>query len=187
MKRLSSLLVVGLLALTLVRCGGGATSTPVSEPAEPTAPPVKTEPPPPPTEALPAAPKILRVAATASVTTWDPSSSFSTEALYMANLYETLVQIKPDGTFEPALAESYDVSDDGLVWIFHLREGVTFHDGGALTAEVVKASIERTRELGTGASWIWPWVSLSNSPPGSDRDDYRTRCRILESADPYSK
>jgi peptide/nickel transport system substrate-binding protein len=75
----------------------------------------------------------------------------------MANIYEPLVWINPDGTFEPALAESYEVSNDGLVWTFHLREGATFHDGGALTAEVVKASIERTRELGTGASWIW-WM-----------------------------
>jgi peptide/nickel transport system substrate-binding protein len=75
----------------------------------------------------------------------------------MANLYEPLMWLNPDGTFEPALAESWDVSDDGLVWTFHLREGVTFHDGKALTADVVKASIERTRELGIGASWIW-WM-----------------------------
>jgi len=147
MKRLMYLLIAGLLTLTLVQCGGGG-----SAPAEPTAPPAEpTEPP------EPAGPKILRVAATASVTTWDPSASFSTEALYMANIYEPLIWIQSDGSFEPALAESYDVSDDGLMWTFHLREGVTFHDGGALTAEVVKASIERTRALGSGASWIW-WM-----------------------------
>jgi peptide/nickel transport system substrate-binding protein len=157
MKRSLYLLVIGLLALTLVQCGGGATVMPTSEPAEPTAPPAETKAPPTPTEAPPAAPKILRVATTASVTTWDPSASFSTEALYMANLYEPLMWINPDGTFEPALAESWDISDDGLVWTFHLREGVTFHDGEALTAEVVKASIERTISLGTGASWIW-WM-----------------------------
>ena len=165
MKRLLYLLFVSLLTLTLVQCGQPATP----EPEEPTSPPAEaTEAPAPaepteepaeePTEAPPpAAPKILRVAATASVTTWDPSASFSTEALYMANIYEPLMWINPDGTFEPALAESWDISEDGLTWTFHIRDGVKFHDGGELTAEVVKASIERTRELGTGASWIW-WM-----------------------------
>ncbi len=165
MKRLLYLLFVSLLTLTLVQCGQPATP----EPEEPTSPPAEaTEAPAPaepteepaeePTEAPPpAAPKILRVAATASVTTWDPSASFSTEALYMANIYEPLMWINPDGTFEPALAESWDISEDGLTWTFHIRDGVKFHDGGELTADVVKASIERTRELGTGASWIW-WM-----------------------------
>jgi peptide/nickel transport system substrate-binding protein len=159
MKRLLYLLFVGLLALTLVQCGPSATP----EPEEPTSPPAEaTEAPPPeepteePTEAPPAL-KILRVAATASVTTWDPSASFSTEALYMANLYEPLMWINPDGSFEPALAESWDVSDDGLAWTFHIREGVKFHDGESLTADAVVASIERTRALGAGASWIW-WM-----------------------------
>ncbi|HID61752.1 MAG TPA: ABC transporter substrate-binding protein, partial [Anaerolineae bacterium] len=156
MKRLLYFLFVGLLALTLVQCGKPTTP----KPEEPTSPPAATQPPPteaPTAEPTEVPPKILRVAATASVTTWDPSSSFSTEALYLANIYEPLMWINPDGTFEPALAESWDVSDDGLTWTFHIRDGVKFHDGSELTADVVKASIERTRELGTGASWIW-WM-----------------------------
>lgn len=103
-------------------------------------------------------PKVLRVAATASVTTWDPSASFSTEALYMANIYEPLIYVNPAGsdeTFRPGLATDWQVSDDGLEWTFTLRDGVTFHDGEPLTAEAVKASIERTIDLGTGASFIW--------------------------------
>ncbi len=160
MRRLLFFLLIGLLALALVQCG----PKPTSEPEETTVPPtaeeteaaVTEEPTEEPTEAV-AELKILRVAATASVTTWDPSASFSTEALYMANIYEPLIWIRPDGTFEPALAESWEVSDDGLVWTFHLREGVKFHDGSTLDADAVVASIERTREMGTGASWIW-WM-----------------------------
>jgi len=160
MRRLLFFLLIGLLALALVQCG----PKPTSEPEETTVPPtaeeteaaVTEEPTEEPTEAV-AELKILRVAATASVTTWDPSASFSTEALYMANIYEPLIWIRPDGTFEPALAESWEVSDDGLVWTFHLREGVKFHDGSTLNADAVVASIERTREMGTGASWIW-WM-----------------------------
>ncbi|HEY73186.1 MAG: hypothetical protein B6I35_04280 [Anaerolineaceae bacterium 4572_32.2] len=160
MKRLLYLLFIGLLALTLVQCGQPATpepEEPVAPPPEATEAPPAEEPTEEPTAEPPPALKILRVAATASVTTWDPSASFSTEALYMANLYEPLMWINPDGSFEPALAESWDVSDDGLAWTFHIREGVTFHDGESLTADTVVASIERTRALGAGASWIW-WM-----------------------------
>jgi len=157
MKRLVYLLLVGLICLVLVQCAPAETPVPEPTEAETEAAPATEEPTEEATEEVSEGPKILRVAATASVTTWDPSASFSTEALYMANLYEPLMWINSDGTFEPALAETWDVSADGLEWVFHLREGVTFHDGGELTADVVKASIERTIEMGTGASWIW-WM-----------------------------
>ena len=50
-------------------------------------------------------PKVLKVATTANITTWDPVKSFSTEALYMANLYEQLLRINPpdaDGAIHAA-------------------------------------------------------------------------------------
>ncbi len=100
---------------------------------------------------------VLRVAATATVTTWDPSLSFSTEAIYLANIYEPLLWVNPPGAeeaFRPALATNWETSEDGLTWTFYLREGVTFHDGAPLTAEAVKRSIERHKEIG-GASFIW--------------------------------
>jgi peptide/nickel transport system substrate-binding protein len=102
-------------------------------------------------------PNVLNVAGTANVTTWDPIKSFSTEARYMANFYEGLLRLNPPGSdeeFTPLLAESWEVSDDGLSWTFHLRDGVTFHDGEPLTADAVKASIEAAAERG-GASFIW--------------------------------
>jgi len=102
-------------------------------------------------------PNVLKVASTANVTTWDPIKSFSTEALYMANFYESLLRVNPpdaDETIEPILAESWEVSEDGLTWTFHLREGVTFHDGEPLTADAVKQSIDTAAE-NAGASFIW--------------------------------
>ena len=45
-------------------------------------------------------PVVLKVAATANITTWDPVKSFSTEALYMANLYEPLLRVNPPGAAE---------------------------------------------------------------------------------------
>jgi peptide/nickel transport system substrate-binding protein len=161
MKHVMLLLLVGLLSLALVGCVPSATQ-PTPPPAT-EAPPSESPAAEAPTEEV-QAPKVLRVAATASVTTWDPSASFSTEALYMANLYEPLLWINPDGSFEPALAESYEVSDDGLVWTFKLRDGVTFHDGEPLTADTVVKSIQRTIDLGTGASWIWWMVDKIEAP-----------------------
>ena len=69
----------------------------------------------------------------------------------LENIYDTLVQPGEDLVMEPALAESWDTSDDLLTWTFQLREGVTFHDGSDLTAEDVVASFERIAEEGANA------------------------------------
>ncbi len=171
MKRVSFLLLV-CLSFALVQCG------PATIPAQPTQPSAPTVPPPAPT-ATPA-PRVLRVAATANVTTWDPSASFSTEVLYMVNLYEPLLYVNPPGSaerFRPALAESWEVSPDGLQWTFHLRKGVKFHDGENLTAQAVKQSIERTIQLGLGAAFIWAPVDKIEA-----LDDYTVRFQLKYAA-----
>ena len=52
------------------------------------------------------------------------------------------------------LAESWTSNNDATVWTFNLREGVTFHDGTPLTAEAVRGSLQRTIDLGLGASFM---------------------------------
>ena len=59
------------------------------------------------------------------------------------NIYEGLVKISPDGDLIPAVAERYDISEDGLVYTFTLREGVKFHNGESVTAEDVIYSMNR--------------------------------------------
>ncbi len=66
------------------------------------------------------------------------------EVVY-ANLFEGLTRYNAGGTISPALAESWDVSGDGLVYTFRLHGGVTFHDGTAMDAEDVKFSLDRAR------------------------------------------
>jgi ABC-type dipeptide/oligopeptide/nickel transport system permease component/ABC-type transport system substrate-binding protein len=73
--------------------------------------------------------------------TANPAAAIS-EALY-GNLYQGLVRFAPDGTVRPALAESWDISADGLSYVFHLRTGVRFHDGAAFDASTAKFSLER--------------------------------------------
>ena len=82
----------------------------------------------------------------------DPHTTTSSFAFtVLENVYDTLVQPGDDLTMEPALAESWETSDDLLTWTFTLREGVTFHDGSELTADDVVASYERIAEEGDNA------------------------------------
>jgi len=62
----------------------------------------------------------------------------------LMNLYDGLVRYAP-GTLEvePALATSWDISEDGTVYTFTLREGVSFHDGSPFNAEAVAFNFER--------------------------------------------
>ena len=105
-----------------------------------------------------AGPTNIVYATSADVTTWDPSTSYSTELTYMINIYETLIRVNPPGSEEPfsyLLATGFNASEDGMVYTFQLRKGVKFHDGTPFTAEAVKLSIERTVRLGKGAAFIW--------------------------------
>jgi peptide/nickel transport system substrate-binding protein len=63
-----------------------------------------------------------------------------------AHLYEPLVRFDFDGKIVPALAESFEASEDGKVIKFKLREGSTFHTGTPVTAEAVKKSFERLKD-----------------------------------------
>lgn len=63
------------------------------------------------------------------------------------HIYEALVTRGEDLQPKPGLAESWSVSDDGTVYTFVLRPGVTFHNGDTVTATDVKASIERFQRM----------------------------------------
>ena len=56
---------------------------------------------------------------------------------------ETVINMAPDGSLVPVLAESWESSPDAKTWTFKIRSGVTFHDGKPLTAEDVAATLER--------------------------------------------
>jgi len=92
------------------------------------------------------------------MTAWDPSTSYDNTSVALSNIYEPLLWYKGGSSkaeIVPALAESYNVSKDGLTWRFQLRKGVKFHDGSLFRSSDVKASVERTVAMNQGASWIW--------------------------------
>lgn len=58
-------------------------------------------------------------------------------------VYETLFTPDSKGVMKPQMVDTWSVSDDGLTWQFTLREGLRFHDGTAVTAADVVASLKR--------------------------------------------
>lgn len=66
-----------------------------------------------------------------------------TEVQVVRNAYDSLVAIDYDESIHPWLAESYERSDDGLVYTFKLRQGVKFHDGEPFNAAAVKANFDK--------------------------------------------
>ncbi|MCS7240683.1 MAG: ABC transporter substrate-binding protein, partial [Candidatus Bipolaricaulota bacterium] len=89
--------------------------------------------------------QVLRIALEAEPTSLDPHQITDYNSIRAAMpMFETLPQFAP-GTTEivPGLAQSWEVSEDGLVYTFYLRKGVNFHDGTPLTAEAVKFNVDR--------------------------------------------
>lgn len=59
------------------------------------------------------------------------------------NMFEGLVAPETDGTLKPAVAETYEVSEDGLTYTFKLRENIKFHNGDPVTIEDVTYTFDR--------------------------------------------
>ncbi len=80
----------------------------------------------------------------------DPAAATDGESSkVLEQLYDNLVRFAPGtATIEPALATSWEHTEDGKTWTFALREGVTFHDGAPLDAAAVVNAFERQRDSG---------------------------------------
>ena len=119
--RLKSLLAGTALALTmaLASCGGGQSGDDVLT---------------------------LRRGISAKVDTLDPHrSSAAWENIVIGDMFTGLMQHSPDGTVLPGVADSWEVSDDGLVWTFKLKETV-WSDGTPLTANDFVYALRRIQD-----------------------------------------
>jgi len=85
------------------------------------------------------------------VATLDPAIGYDWQNWSMIkSLYDGLMDYEPGTTeLRPGLAESYDISEDGKVFTFKLREGVKFHNGRVMTADDVKYSLDRVTNPAT--------------------------------------
>jgi peptide/nickel transport system substrate-binding protein len=98
-------------------------------------------------------PTTLTIATYGSPTDIDPHAGYDYRSgLAFLGAYEGLIALKGDQTdeYEGVLAESWEANADKSIWTFHLRQGVTFHDGSPVDAEAVRASFERLLTLNLG-------------------------------------
>ena len=93
-------------------------------------------------------------------------------------LYETLVNITADG-YEGCLAESWDISDDGKTYTFHIRDGVKFSDGEVCDANAIKANFDEIIENKDRHTWL----EMMNLLVGVSAPDDKTF--VIELSEPY--
>ena len=155
MRKMFALLSLLVLAsLVLSACGGAAapTAAATQAPASTEAPAVTEAPTSAATEAPTTGafkskdPTTFVVATIGEPETLDPALSYESAGTEITqNVYETLVFYEGEATdkFVPQLAESWETSDDGTVYTFHIRPNVKFHSGNILTAADVAYSFQR--------------------------------------------
>ncbi len=74
--------------------------------------------------------------------------------------YAGLMGTRGDGSLEPVLAESYSVSEDGKIYTFVLRPGITFSDGSPVTAEDVVFTVEKAQDPGLKSPELANWSGV---------------------------
>lgn len=120
-KRYTILVLMTVLALVISSCGGIAASAPL----------------------------VLRIGWAGSPDTVNPGTAVLSEAYTIfALIYDTIYEYQLDGTYKLDVAESAEVSDDGLTWTFKIRDGIMFHDGQPMTANDVAFSVNLYKNNG---------------------------------------
>ncbi len=117
MKKIASTALTAVLALSLVGCGGGSTAG---------------------TESSNDGGQILRYGLSGIEGQFSPLISSTVYDSYVVSLlFEGLITNDASGEYIPQLAESWELSEDKMTYTFTLKDGITFSDGNALTAEDV--------------------------------------------------
>ena len=112
---------------------------------------------------------MLIMARAVDATGLDPHTQTAFASLRLLELiYEPLVRTDENLNIVPALAESWEFSDDGLQLTFHLRQGVKFHDGSDFTADDVIASYERILDEDTGSATRTNLLSIESMEAPDD-------------------
>jgi oligopeptide transport system substrate-binding protein len=137
---LLSILFMGVAVLALA-CGGdddsgGSTSSSTDSSGDTTSP----------------ANADLRMAGADPITLDPALASDAGSASYIVEIFGGLVTIDRNLQIVPDLAESWEISDDGLTYTFHIRPDAKFHNGSPVTADDFKYSLDRTAKLGQTTS-----------------------------------
>lgn len=150
MKKVLAMLLCLVMVFALVACGGGSnngggnggggSSEPAEEPEEKDTTIVVTVP--------------------AEILSLDPQVSASIPAeTVKEQVFERLLSADENNNVSPMLAESWETSNDGLEWTFHLKQGVKFHDGEDFTANDVKATLDRYKtNEGSTRAYLYKYI-----------------------------
>ena len=98
-------------------------------------------------------------------------------------LFDRLVEAWPERTIVPSLAERWEISEDGLRYVFHLRDGLTWSDGQPLTAHDVEFGIKRVLDPESPGSSVAIYFVLENGQDyylGANRDADAIGVRALD-------
>ena len=132
MKRIVALVLAMVMVLGLAACGGSASSAPAAT----AAPADAGDAAPADTAAASEGDKVLNVMVEVEVESLDPQvATDGTSFEVIANYTDGLTQMDADGAAIPAIAESWDVSEDGTVYTFHLRQDANWSNGEPVTAD----------------------------------------------------
>ncbi|MEA2557986.1 MAG: hypothetical protein QOG88_1524, partial [Actinomycetota bacterium] len=106
---------------------------------------------------------VLRVSSSFLPDDPDPRSAIAWPNIQLCmQLFDRLVEQWPERTIVPNLAERWDIADDGLRYVFHLREGLTWSDGTPLTAHDVEFGIKRSLNPDAPGSSVAIYFMLEN-------------------------
>lgn len=191
LKRVLCFLLAVVMLLSLVACAGketttepAQTTTDTTEPADTAATPADSEE----SDADTTGPKkggSITIIDPAEVTSmlWYNIQTFDDKFQSMLTVYETLFRCNDDGTISGYLADSYESDQDAKTYTIKLKEGIKFHDGSELTAEVAAWCLEEYRQNGIKSA-----AFFSNIDSFEVIDDYTFRINLSnwDATIPYS-
>jgi ABC-type transport system substrate-binding protein/class 3 adenylate cyclase len=126
----------------------------------------------------------LRIATSFLPNDVDPASAIAWPNIQLCmQLFDRLVEAWPERTIVPSLAERWEIADDGLRYVFHLRQGLTWSDGAPLTAYDVEFGIKRVLDPARPGSSVAIYYVLENGQDyalGRSADADRIGVRALD-------
>lgn len=104
----------------------------------------------------------------------------------VSNLYESLLRFKQGSMeLEPSLATSWEISPDGKVYTFHLRQGVVFHDGTPFNAAAVKFNFDRQSRENATAKMSYAELVFGEVKSTEVVDEYTVRVTLKRPYTPF--
>ena len=152
MKKRIALILAALMMFSLVAGCGGKTDAPATNTPTTDAPATDA-----PATDAPATeePLVMRVATLDTPDTMNPLTTLGmgSKQVYSRQVYEVLFDYDQNLELTPILAKDWEVSEDGLVWTFYLRDDVYWHDGEKFTADDVVYTYQTIKDMQVGVNY----------------------------------